>query len=141
GGDCGEAPHDAEFCGNGILFADHTPTPRMQEVKYLYQGIKLDVSADSVTVTNRMLFTDTAAFDVVVTLAKEGVALERAALATAVAPGESATCPLPLAVPQEPGEYTVEVSYRLREETSWADAGAEMGWEQVVVGVPGLPEP
>ena len=141
GGDCGEAPHDAEFCGNGILFADHTPTPRMQEVKYLYQGIKLDVSADSVTVTNRMLFTDTAAFDVVVTLAKEGVALERAALATAVAPGESATCPLPLAVPQEPGEYTVEVSYRLREETSWAAAGAEMGWEQVVVDVPGAPEP
>ena len=63
GGDCGEAPHDNEFCGNGILFADHTPTPRMQEVKYLYQGIKLDVSADSVTVTNRMLFTDTAALD------------------------------------------------------------------------------
>ena len=25
GGDSGEAPHDADFCGNGILFADRTP--------------------------------------------------------------------------------------------------------------------
>ncbi|WP_297102029.1 beta-galactosidase, LacZ type [Tessaracoccus sp.] len=141
GGDCGEAPHDGDFCGNGILFADHTPMPRMQEVKYLYQGIATDVSADSVTLTNRMLFTDTSALDCVVTLAREGVVLESATLENAVAPGESGTYPLPLSVPQEPGEYTVEVSYRLRRGTSWAPSGAEMGWEQVVVDVPGAPDP
>mgnify|MGYP002724253552 FL=1 len=43
GGSSGDAPHDEEFCGNGIYFADHSPTPRIQEVKYLYQGIRANV--------------------------------------------------------------------------------------------------
>ena len=141
GGDCGEAPHDSEFCGNGILFADHTPTPRMQEVKYLYQGFATRINADSVTITNRMLFTDTSAYDAVATLTREGVVVASAGLETAVAPGETETYPLPLSIPQEPGEYAIEVSYRLREATRWAPAGHEVGWEQVAVAVPGVVAP
>ncbi len=45
GGDGGEAPHDDDFCANGILFADHTPTPKMQEVAYLYQPLRIAVDA------------------------------------------------------------------------------------------------
>lgn len=36
GGDFGERPTDYEFCGNGIVFADGTEKPCMQEVKYWY---------------------------------------------------------------------------------------------------------
>ena len=43
GGDSGEAPHDADFCGNGIFFADHTPSPKAQEVAKLYQGLRVTV--------------------------------------------------------------------------------------------------
>ncbi|MGC3952776.1 MAG: glycoside hydrolase family 2 TIM barrel-domain containing protein [Propionicimonas sp.] len=57
GGDCGEAPHDADFCGNGILFADRTPKPFLPEVKYLYQGFRIGIDATSVTIENRLLFT------------------------------------------------------------------------------------
>lgn len=137
GGDCGEAPHDNEFCGNGILFADHTPTPRMQEVKYLYQGFKTEITSRTFTVENRHLFTDTSAYDCVVTLSREGKELIRATAQTQVAPGESATYPLPFALPEVPGEYAVDVSYRLRKATKWAEAGHEMGWEQAVFVVPG----
>ncbi len=41
GGDFDDRPSDYEFSGNGILFADRTPKPAMQEVKHyygLYQG-------------------------------------------------------------------------------------------------------
>ncbi|AQP47440.1 beta-galactosidase [Tessaracoccus aquimaris] len=137
GGDCGEAPHDGEFCGNGILFADHTPTPRMQEVAYLYQGFGTDITADSVTITNKMLFTSTAEYDCVVTLARESVVLAESTLETDVAPGETVSYPLPLALPEAPGEYTVDVSYRLRKATRWGSAGQEVGWEQAVMEVPG----
>lgn len=36
GGDFDDRPSDYEFSGNGILFADCTEKPAMQEVKYYY---------------------------------------------------------------------------------------------------------
>lgn len=141
GGDCGEAPHDGDFCGNGILFADHSPTPRMQEVAYLFQGLSTDITADSVRVTNRMLFTSTAVLDCVVTLARESVVLATASIDTDVAPGESESYPLPFALPEQAGEYTLDVSYRLRAANRWGVAGQEVGWEQAVLEVPGTVAP
>ena len=36
GGDFDDRPSDYEFCGNGILFADRTEKPAMQEVRHYY---------------------------------------------------------------------------------------------------------
>ena len=36
GGDFDDRPSDYEFSGNGIVFADRTEKPAMQEVKYYY---------------------------------------------------------------------------------------------------------
>lgn len=36
GGDFDDRPSDYEFSGNGLLFADRTPKPALQEVKYYY---------------------------------------------------------------------------------------------------------
>ena len=36
GGDFDDRPSDYEFSGNGILFADRTEKPALQEVKYYY---------------------------------------------------------------------------------------------------------
>ena len=135
GGDCGDSPDDYEFCGNGIFFADHTPSPKVQEVRYLYQGFHTVIGEDSFTLQNRFLFTNTSAYNCVVTVSREGRVLARAHVETDVAPDEEGTYPLPVVVPTEVGEYTIEVSYRLREATSWAPAGYEIGWEQKVVRV------
>ena len=134
GGDSGEAPHDADFCGNGIFFADHTPTPKAQEVTKLYQGLNVRVTADAVTVESRLLATRSSAYECRVTLEREGEVLETATLETDVAPGETQTYPLPVSIPGEPGEYVVQVSFLLREATAWADAGHEVAWGQGVFG-------
>lgn len=141
GGDFGEAPHDGEFCGNGIYFADRTATPRLQEVKYLYQGIAGRVEGMTVHLHNRFNFTSTAQFDCVATLSREGRALESASLVTDVAPGQSGVYPLPLTFPSVAGEYTVDVSFRLREDRPWADAGYEIAHEQGILVVEGDEEP
>lgn len=134
GGDNGEAPHDGDFCGNGIFFADHSPTPKTQEVAKLYQGLRISVTAESFTVESRLLATPSSAYECRVTLAREGVVLEEATVETDVAPGASASYPLPVRIPAEPAEYAVLVSFRLREATRWADAGHEVAWGQAVVG-------
>ncbi|WP_099331624.1 glycoside hydrolase family 2 TIM barrel-domain containing protein [Actinomyces minihominis] len=133
GGDFGDRPHDAEFCGNGIFFADRSPTPRTQEVKYLYQGIHCAIEDGAVTVTNRFNFTSTSAFDAVVTVAEEGRVIAEAEFPTDVAPGASASYQLPVWAPFEEGEYTVDVSFRLREKTVWGAPGFEVAREQAVI--------
>ncbi|MFZ0531390.1 MAG: glycoside hydrolase family 2 TIM barrel-domain containing protein [Propionicimonas sp.] len=139
GGDCREAPSDYEFSGNGILFADHTPSPKLQEVKYLYQGFRIAISAEEVRIENRHLFTGSSAFDCVVTLARSGTTLRELGMQTAVAPGATGSYPLPFALPVTPGEYTVDVSFRLRDATAWAPAGHEVAWEQAVFTVAAEP--
>lgn len=139
GGDNGETPHDGDFCGNGIFYADHTESPKIQEVRHLFQGLRTEVTAEAVTVTNRFLFTRSSAYDCVVTLEREGVLVAAQDLETDVAPGQSATYPLPLALPDgtggSAGEYVVTVSFRLRQATAWAGAGEEVAWDQGVVVV------
>ena len=63
--------------------------------------------------------------------------LQEEVLETAVAPGASQVYALPVTVPTAPGEYTVDVSFRLRRTTRWASAGHEVAHEQTVVVVPG----
>ncbi|MDP3950893.1 glycoside hydrolase family 2 TIM barrel-domain containing protein, partial [Microbacterium sp.] len=135
GGDCGEAPHDGEFCGNGIYFADHSPTPKLQEVSYLYQPLRISIHDTSIEVDNRMLATSSGVFECVVRLAREGHALQEVRVETACPPQQRATYELPFAAPTSPGEYTIDVSFRLRDATEWGSAGHEVAREQRVVAV------
>ncbi|WP_182049858.1 glycoside hydrolase family 2 TIM barrel-domain containing protein [Changpingibacter yushuensis] len=132
GGDCGEAPHDAEFCGNGILFADHTPTPRMQEVAHVYRALVTTIERETISIENRFLFTPSNAYTCVVTLRREGRTIKEYGLATAVPPGQTGTYPNPVRVPDTPGEYTVDVEFRLAEPTAWAAAGHRIAGDQAV---------
>ena len=58
GGDFGERPSDYDFCGNGIVFANRTNTPKMQEVKYCYQYVDFRIDENDIHINNNYLFTD-----------------------------------------------------------------------------------
>lgn len=138
GGDCGERPHDAEFCGNGLLYADHTPTPKLLEMKALYQPYAIDVQRDRTSVRNRLFFTGSDAHTFTVVVSREGHVLERHGLEVSVAPGRSVELPLPVSLPAvagpqyEAGEYCIDVSVTLPEATAWAPAGHEVAHAQGV---------
>ena len=87
GGDFGERPTDYNFSGNGIVYGGNRDvSPKMQEVKFNYQNITAEVTAESVTVKNKNLFVNTDRFACVVTVAKDGKEIRRADLPTAVEP-------------------------------------------------------
>ena len=133
GGDFGERPTDYNFSGNGIAYGgNRDASPKMQEVKFNYQNITAEVSADSVKVINKNLFVNTDIFDCKVTVAKNGKVIRRASLATSVAPLSEETYVLPLAKEEKPGEYTVTVSFHLKEDKVWAEAGHEVAFGQYV---------
>ena len=136
GGDFGERPTDYNFSGNGIAYGgNRDASPKMQEVKFNYQNITAEVSADSVKVINKNLFVNTDIFDCKVTVAKDGKVIRKASLATAVAPLSEETYALPLAKEEKPGEYAVTVSFHLKEDKVWAEAGHEVAFGQYVYKV------
>ncbi len=142
GGDFGDRPTDYNFSGNGLVYGrNREPSPKMQEVKYCYQGIQVDVEKDHVRIRNRNLFVSTDAFACRICLAREGEPLWDGTLETHVLPGEEACYDLPLPTKSLPalvygipGEYTVTVSFHLKEDTLWAERGFEVAFGQAVFG-------
>lgn len=89
----------------------------MQEVKFNYQNITAEVTENAVKVINKNLFVNTDTFRCEVTLAKNGHVLCTETLETSVEPLSEKTYALPFGKQQRAGEYTVTVSFLLRENT------------------------
>lgn len=131
GGDFDDRPHDGNFSGDGIVDSLHrAPTPKMQEVKHLYQNLQIHIADGKAEIVNRYLFTGSGEFACTVRLYREGKLIAEAPLETAVPPCESRTYPLPLWPEALDTEYGVIVSFKLRHDTSWADAGHEVAFGQ-----------
>ena len=118
GGDFDDHPCDYNFSGNGIVYGgERDASPKMQEVKFCYQNISIDVQKDKAVVKNKNLFVNTDTFACVVLLEKEGKKLKEVPMEVSVEPLSEKTVELPIAVQTLPGEYAVTVSFRLKEDT------------------------
>ncbi|MDQ6420235.1 glycoside hydrolase family 2 TIM barrel-domain containing protein [Paenibacillus sp. LHD-117] len=138
GGDFGDRPTDYGFCTNGIVYADRKLSPKMQEVKFLYQNIKLTPDREGVAIRNENLFADTSQLDLLFALSAEGRELERRVVQANVAPCGEAYVPIELAKLGDglaPGEYAIDASFRLKEAAIWAEAGHEVAFGQHVFRV------
>lgn len=138
GGDFDDRPTDYSFSADGIVYGgDREPSPKMQEVKFNYQGITAEVSIESVHVINHNLFVNTDDYDCVVTLSRNGREIRKAKLETCVEPLSEKDYALPFAKAVLPGEYAITVSFQLKENTLWADAGYEVAFGQYSYKVEG----
>ncbi len=141
GGDFGDRPADYNFSGNGIVYGgDRKPSPKMQEVKFNYQNISIDIKPGTMIVKNRHLFLNTDAFDCVIRVEKEGHFVSECRECYGVEPLGEGIFELPERLPSEPGEYTVTVSFVLREDTAWGKKGHEVAFGQSVYWVDGREE-
>ena len=131
GGDFGEHPCDYNFCGNGIVYAgSRDASPKMNEVKFNYQNIHVQVAKDTAVIINKHLFVGTGAYDCFAVLQKDGKVIAKKEIRTDVEPLSQKTYPLPFPVQTEGGEYAVTVSFTLREATIWAEKGHEIAFGQ-----------
>ena len=135
GGDFGERPTDYNFSGNGIVYGgDRAPSPKMQEVKFCYQNIAVEVDAAAFRVWNKNLFVSTDAYDCFALLQKDGVLTREWKLeGITVAPDSKRDFPLPVELPTAPGEYALTISFRLKADTLWAKAGHEVAFGQGII--------
>ncbi|WP_299093234.1 glycoside hydrolase family 2 TIM barrel-domain containing protein [uncultured Metabacillus sp.] len=135
GGDFGDRPTDYNFCGNGIVYADRRLSPKMQEVKFLYQDIKLIPDQQGVLVKNEQLFAGTDAYELQCTVYREGNEVFTKSLELDVPAQEEKYIALELPEFEEVGEYAIHTSLHLKEKTIWADQGHEVAFGQFIYDV------
>jgi beta-galactosidase len=136
GGDFGESVTDGNFCCNGLVLPDRTVTPKLLEVKKVYQNIAfrpLDLVRGEVEVVNKAFFAGLEQVTLDWALLEDGVQIREGTLKTpAVEPRKSGVVKIPLSLSTlaAGAEYHLVVRARLRDSTLWAGRGHEIAAEQ-----------
>ncbi len=138
GGDYGDRPTDWNFCCNGLMRADRTPSPATAEVKKVYQYVKVtpvDLANGTVSVLNKYDFISTAFLKAAWKVECDGKVVEEGELgALDIAPKTRQEVKIPFHKPAAltPGaEYWLTVSFALPQNILWADAGFVVAWDQM----------
>ncbi|WP_017210710.1 glycoside hydrolase family 2 TIM barrel-domain containing protein [Clostridium beijerinckii] len=133
GGDFTDRPTDYNFSGNGLIYADRTISPKAQEVKYLYQNVKLEPDAKGVTIKNQNLFVNTDKYDLYYIAERDGKLIKDGYLNVSVVPGEEKYIELPIGKYNFLEEIVLTASLRLSQATLWAEKGYEVAFGQKVI--------
>ena len=144
-------PNNKNFCANGLVSADRTVQPELEQVKYIYQNIGIkdsDILNGKVEITNKYLFTNVNAFDGKWELVEDGKVIQEGSFTEDeldIAPVNASTeeikeyatkvLNVPFEMPElkAGSEYFVNISFTLKEDTSWAKAGHEVAHGQIPV--------
>ncbi|WP_106832025.1 glycoside hydrolase family 2 TIM barrel-domain containing protein [Parabacteroides pacaensis] len=138
GGSFGDRPNDHDFCCNGIVTPDRKVTPKLLEVKKVYQYIKLkpvDLPNGKIRVQNRYAFLNLNNFLLNWEVLKDGILVDAGKMVLGnVAPGKDIELELPYKKTFDGGsEYFLNLSVQLREPCIWANAGHEVASEQMAL--------
>ncbi|MBU3145179.1 glycoside hydrolase family 2 TIM barrel-domain containing protein [Clostridium sp. CF012] len=137
GGDFDDRPTDYNFCGNGIVYADRKPSPKVQEVKKLYANLKLIGDRTGVTIKNENLFIDTSDYILEYSLAFNGSEIYKDFIAVIVDAGQHMHINLNLPEVNTFGEYILNTSFKLKNSNIWAEAGHVVAFDQYIFELEG----
>lgn len=135
GGDFGENPHDGHFCGNGLLFGDRKPTPKLYEIKKLYQNVDFkDINAEKgvIEIKNKFLFTNLNEFELHWCQCSDKGIFREGSAEIDVKPGEKYVLDLELNKVTSTECY-LNLELRVKENTPWCDAGHVIAEQQFVI--------
>ncbi|WP_147676712.1 glycoside hydrolase family 2 TIM barrel-domain containing protein [Algibacter pacificus] len=136
GGDFGDTINSENFNINGIVFPNQTPQPAAWECKKIFQPIEVIVLAIEkgvFIVENRHNFLNLNKYVIEWKLEEEGKILQSGIIDDlSIKPKETAEVKLPYKLPNFiPGKsYFITVSFKLKQNTLWAQKGDVVGWNQ-----------
>ncbi|GGZ87508.1 hypothetical protein GCM10007028_27120 [Algibacter mikhailovii] len=138
GGDFGDTPNDGNFCMNGVMMADLTPSSKSEEVKKAYQEMAfnlIDIESGKIEIKNKYHLTNTNSFDFVWTLLRNGKVQRQERFDLDIMGRSKKTVTLPSweSIKHNGDEYILQISAVLKESTSWANAGYEIAFEEWII--------
>ncbi len=139
GGDYGDNPNDGNFCCNGLVQPDRRPNPSLYEVKKVYQRISVtpvEPLEGTFKIRNEYDFTNLDFVNILWELTEDGKTIQKGKLPKlSLAPGDDKQINIPFEKPStRPGaEYLLIISFALADNTSWAEQGHVVAWEQLEI--------
>lgn len=146
GGDFGDKPNDNDFCLNGLVTSDRQVTPKLLEVKKIYQYIKFKAVAlhsGRVEVENTYDFIDLSDYDLKWEVLKDGEIVQQGKMEM---PNVAANSKAGVNLPYKrdfsgASEYFLNVYAVLNNEKCWAPEGYAMASEQFELSRRHVPSP
>ena len=138
GGSFGDMPNDNDFCCNGIVTADRRITPKLQQVKAVYQYIKFrQPTPGTLVLENRYTTYNLDEMDLRYAVQHDGkqVAEGRMPLPD-TAPWNKCTVELPVAkdlLQADDCDVTLQVEIALKKATRWVGAGHVVAAEEFIL--------
>lgn len=138
GGDFGDDPSNKDFCIDGMLMPDRTPSPGLYEYKKVVEPItttEVDLEHGVVRLLSRYDFADLNQFRMVYNIMEDDVMIFSGSMDLPSIPARTSkdiTIPYDLkSIQAVPGaEYYVNISYQLKEAVPYAPAGHELATAQ-----------
>lgn len=134
GGSFGDTPNDNDFCCNGLVTADRRVTPKLQEVKKVYQYISFKMNdKNSVELHNRYTTHNLTHFNLHYSLEKDGKVIKEEEFGLPdCKPTERRTIHVPMEryLTDDNAEYFVNFEVKLKHDCVWASAGHVVATEQ-----------
>lgn len=138
GGDFGDDPSNKDFCIDGLIMPDRTPSPGLYEYKKVIEPITttaVDIQKGIINLLSRYDFANLDRFNLVYKVMEDDVILQTGFMAVPsieARANKDITLPYDLsAIKVKPGaHYYVNISYQLREDTSYASSGHELATAQ-----------
>lgn len=138
GGDFGDDPSNKDFCIDGLIMPDRTPSPGLYEYKKVIEPITttaVDIQKGIINLLSRYDFANLDRFNLVYKIMEDDVILQTGFMAVPsieARANKDITLPYDLsAIKVKPGaHYYVNISYQLREDTNYASSGHELATAQ-----------
>ena len=130
-------PHQGNFLNNGVITADRAWTPKLTEVKKVYQYVTFEYTKNThaLDVKNKYNFIDLNQFDLKCYVLEDGKIVETLPLEiSSVAPGKTAKFRVRYTTEmQDDKEYLLNVELCSKENSDWCEVGYPISTEQFVL--------
>ena len=137
GEDFGDEPSDQNFCIDGLLFPDRTPSPALNEIKKAMEPVRivpLDLKSGKFQIQNRLDFSTLEALELRWSVWRDGVQLESGALPLPpIGPRQGGELVVPFTIPaglHADSRSYLNVDFVLKAPAPWAEKGHVLAWDQ-----------
>ena len=138
GSDFGDKPNSFDFCCNGIVTPDRKETPKLMEVKKVYQYIQVESISNNdnrIRIKNKYDFLSLNEFVMDWSLLKDGMVIERGTMELPdVQPNQTVEVKVPyLSTTNDASEYAINVYFVKKNPETWIPRSHYFASEQILL--------
>lgn len=140
GGSFGDSPNDNDFCCNGIITPDRAVTPKLLEVKNVYQYIRFRLNdPNSVSLQNDYTVHNLTDFNLRYAIMRDGETIRTETFGLPdCKPTENRTILIPMEryITDPTAEYFINLEVLTKKDSPWASAGHIVASAQLPLAIP-----